>query len=219
MLGNDPRRLMNAPEETMRIALDGRQASIWTAMPGIITAVDFNENTCTVQPAIQGQVQDENGDSVFVDLPLLIHVPIVFPRAGGFALTFPLGAGDEVLVIFSSRCIDSWWQLGGVQRPIELRLHDISDGFAIPGPCSQPKKLSNISTTDAQLRSVDGNTYIGITPSGDIKLKAVNIEIEGDVTVDGDISADEVYASTTPLHTHVHGGVTTGGGSTGGPVP
>jgi hypothetical protein len=98
-----------------------------------------------------------------VNLPLLINVPIVFPASGGFLLTLPLAAGDEVLVVFASRCIDSWWQSGGVGRPMEARMHDLSDGFAIPGPRSQAKLPgAAVSTTKAQLRNNAGTVYLQV---------------------------------------------------------
>lgn len=157
-------------------ALTGFQAGIWTAMPGIIESYDDVENTVTVQPAIQGQVRDKKGKLSWVTLPLLIHVPVCFPRGGGFILTFPIAKDDECLVVFASRCIDAWWQNGGVAPQIELRKHDLSDGFCIPGPTSLPQVPVNISTTDVQLRSNDGQTYIGINPAGLVRVQAEDIE-------------------------------------------
>ena len=69
-------------------------------------------------------------------------MPVVFPGGGGFALTFPVAAGDECLVVFASRCIDAWWQSGGVGEPMEPRMHDLSDGFALIGVRSQPAHVS-----------------------------------------------------------------------------
>lgn len=142
--------------------LDGRQACIWTAMPGIVQSVSLSTMTCEVQPAIQGRIENENGSIEIKALPLLLDVPIVFPSAGGFNLTFPIAADDEVLVVIASRCIDAWWQLGGVQRPMELRMHDLSDGFAIPGPKSQPNVISGISSSKVQLRNDAGTVYFGV---------------------------------------------------------
>lgn len=214
-MATDPRQLLNDSEEAFRIGFEGQQANMWTALPGIITAINFDDNTCSVQPVIQGSVEDENGNVTFVNLPVLIHVPIVFPRAGGFVLTFPMAIGDEVLVVFSSRSIDSWWQSGGIQKPVESRMHDLSDGFAIPGASSVPKAIAGISATDAQLRNESGDTFLSITADGKIKMTApAGVEIEGDLTVTG-----EVTAGIIPLTTHVHGGVTTGGGVTGAPAP
>ncbi len=130
----------------MRSALDGRQVGMWTALPGIIESVDFETMTCVVQPTIQAVVVDENGNESPEDLPTLHDVPIVFPKGGGFLVTMPLAVGDEVLVVFSSRCIDAWFQSGGVQQAMEARMHDLSDGFAIPGPAEFPASSSFSST-------------------------------------------------------------------------
>ncbi|ALD79411.1 Phage-related protein [Citrobacter portucalensis] len=88
-------------------------------------------------------------------------------------LTFPVNPGDECLLVFSDRCIDFWWQNGGVQEAVDPRQHDLSDAFAIVGPQSQTRKISGISTTTAQFRSDDGSTYFEINPdTKKIKLVA-----------------------------------------------
>jgi hypothetical protein len=168
----DPRERINEPEEAQRAALDGRQARIRTAMPGIVTAVDLAKQTLSVQPAIQGQQDFPDGTTESVSLPMLVDVPIVWPRAGGFALTFPIKVGDEVLVVFGDRCIDSWWQSGGQGAPLEPRMHDLSDAFAILAPASQPKaqELPNVSSTSVQLRNLAGTAYVEITEDADINI-------------------------------------------------
>jgi hypothetical protein len=158
----DRAQLLNDSEEALRLAFDGRLATLWTAMPGIVQSVDLATMTLSVQPAIQGQVEGEDGKVASVNLPLLIHVPIQYPMGGGFALTLPVAVGDEVLIIWSARCIDAWWQSGGIQRPMEARMHDISDGFAILGIRSQPNVLENISATKLQLRNEAGTVFFSV---------------------------------------------------------
>lgn len=175
----DRNQLLNDSETAMRLALDGRQSTIWTAMPGIIQSVNLTAMTCEVQPTIQGTVENENGTIESVNLPLLVDVPLVFPGGGGYILTFPLAAGNEVLVVFASRCIDAWWQSGGIQRPMEARMHDLSDGFAIPGPRSQPNRVNSISADSAQLRSNSGTTYFGLTDAGKIEMANATKNLRG----------------------------------------
>ncbi len=158
----DRAALLNDPEEAFRLSFEGKQSCMWTTLPGIVTAVDLVKMTCSVQPAIQGTVTDESGARTAVNLPLLADVPILFPRAGNFILTMPLAANDEVLVVFSSRCIDAWWQSGGVQRPMEARMHDLSDGFAILAPSSQAKLVSSISSNKAVLRNTAGTVFFSV---------------------------------------------------------
>lgn len=171
----------------LRAALKGHQGTIWTATPAIIKSVDATKLTCTAQPATQARVLQTDGKLQDVDLPLLVDVPIMYPRGGGYTFTFPIKEGDECLVVFASRCIDNWWQHGGVQPQFEIRLHDLADGFAFVGPFSQSTKISNVSTTTTQMRSDDGTLYFEIDEPNK-KLRAVS----GTVTVDVDGNTNHV---------------------------
>lgn len=172
----DRRELLNDPEEALRAALDGFRAGLWTAVPGIIQSFNATAQTVEVQPAIKAKLRRPNGDVVSVALPLLVDVPVVFPCGGGFTLTFPITPGDECLVVFSSRCIDAWWQSGGVQEPMEARMHDLSDGFAFVGARSQVRTFE-VDTSNVQLRSDDGENFIEITPAGTVKLEALDVVV------------------------------------------
>ena len=216
----DRRELLNDSETALRLALDGRQSTMWTALPCIVTKVNLTKMTLEAQPAIKGTIETANGVFKSVNLPLLVDVPIVFPSAGGFTITMPIAAGDEVLVIFASRCIDAWWQSGGVQRPMEARMHDLSDGFAIPGPKSQPKVISNISSTGCQIRNNAGTSYVEISADGKIKLVSPSeIQITGNLKVSGDVVAGTSNPLTEiSLLTHTHTSATPGN-PTSPPLP
>ncbi|WGO83132.1 Gp138 family membrane-puncturing spike protein [Arsenophonus apicola] len=142
------------------------------AMPGIVQSFDASKVTCVVQPAIKGVLTDSKGNEQSVNLPLLVDVPVVFPRGGGVTMTFPIKSGDECLVVFADRCIDFWWQNGGIQEAIDPRQHDLSDAFAFIGPQSQAKTISNINENAMQLRSDDGTTYFEVNPTTQ-KMKIV----------------------------------------------
>lgn len=174
----DQRERLNSLDEALSTALDGRQAQIWTTMPGFITAVNGN-GTVNVQPAIMCQVRAPNGTAIWTPLPLLLDCPIVYQRGGGCTFTFPVAKNDECVVSFASRCIDAWWSAGGIQVQSEFRMHDLSDGFAFVGPFSQATLISGISTSSAQLRSNDGSTFIDLNPTS----QKVTITAPGGFTV------------------------------------
>lgn len=161
--------LVNDSEESFRVAFDNLQSNVWTSMPGIIQSINLTKMSCVVQLAIQGTMTDEQGNSQNVNISPLVDCPLVFPSCGDFIITFPLKKGDEVLMHFASRCIDSWWQSGGFSnQPIELRMHDLSDGFATPGPKSIPNVPGSISTTDIEIRNKAGTVYLSLTNGGKI---------------------------------------------------
>lgn len=225
-------------EEVRKSIADGHQATMWTALPCIISS--FNETAITVEcvPSIQGTfVQPEDGTQKFVTMPTLVDVPVVYPRGGGYTMTFPIKKGDECLVVFSSRCIDGWWSSGDTSPPTERRMHDLSDGFAIVGPFSQKTKIANVSTTTAQFRSDDSTVMVELDKDGGIAtVKAptqivldsptVLIKASSQVTVQspavhasGQIISDgDVTAAHISLDSHTHIGVTSGSGSSGPPA-
>ena len=172
----DRKERYSDPQEAMRSALFGAQSRLWTSLPGIVDSFDPARMVCNVQPTITALARRDDGVIDEIQMPLLLDCPVVFPGGGGVTLTFPIAPGDEVLVVFASRCIDSWWQLGGVQGQAELRMHNLSDGFVLPGVRSQPRRLP-VDTTAAQLRSDDGATYIEILPGGKVRIQAEDIEL------------------------------------------
>jgi hypothetical protein len=248
-MGNmDRKERRESLEWVLRSALEGFQADLWTALPGTIESFDPTKMTCVVKPSIQARVRSADGkapvpgaifdkdDWWWVSLPVLGDVPVVFPSGGGFTLTFPLLPGDPVLVVFASRCIDAHWQSGGVQPQAELRMHDLSDGFAIPGHRPLPSVPPSVSESTVQLRSDDGAVIIELTdghvanviaPGGINLTGPVTIEgtltQKGDVTVTGDIAAtgDTTFTGVVQANghhiddTHIHSGVTAGGANSG----
>lgn len=209
----DRNQISNDPEEASRIALEGLQANMWTALPGVVTDVDLEKMTVSVQPTIQGSILNEDGTTTSVNLPLLVDVPICFPSGGGFTITFPVDEGDEVLVVFASRCIDAWWQSGGIQRPMEARMHDLSDGFAIIGPKSQPNVVGSISDSSVQVRNDAGTAYVEIDSTGKVKLVApAEIDITAPlVKITGALTVSSTIVATGGLTAATI--ATSGGGS------
>ena len=72
-------------------------------------------------------------------------------------------------MVFASRCIDAWWQSGGVQDQAEMRMHDLSDGFVSWGAFAA---ALSVNTGATELRSDDGSTFLRLDPASQ-KVKIV----------------------------------------------
>lgn len=227
----------------MLAVLQGWQSQLWTALPGQV--VNYRSNgdfpqTVDVQPTIQARWQLPDGTWEWVTLPLLLDCPVYFPKGGGVSMTFPIKPGDECLVVFSSRCVDTWWQNGGIGVQAELRMHDLSDGFAFVGFSSKPAVVPNISNSAVQIRTDDGTAYIEldatskrvaiITPGNllaqiggttDITSTGAatwnvpaGLQINGNVSIDGTVIATGEGTfnggHTVSQHTHTQGNDTNG---------
>jgi hypothetical protein len=210
----DPRERYHDHTEMQRLNADGTEAGIQTALPGIIQSYNAAAQTVTVQVAIKANVTTTDGKTGAQPLSILTDVPVQFPAGGGHGMTFPISTGDECLLVFASRCIDAWWQQGGVQPQAEKRMHDLSDGFAILGFRSKPRALSNVSTTSTQIRSDDGQTYVdinGAAKSVTLHSVAASILIDGAAGTVG-ISAPNGLVVDAPTSAFT-GGVTAGFGT------
>jgi hypothetical protein len=203
------------------MAFESMISRVWTALPGVIQAVTNNGNTVEVQPAINGRFKELDGTYKAIQMPKLVDVPICWQGGGGATWTFPVAKGDECLVVFASRCIDSWWQNGFVapngqvgadgkpvnlqNSPQEFRLHNLSDGFAIVGVRSKARAFSAFDATTARLRTDDDSCYVEFDPVN----KKVKIVASGGVTINNvtfDSSGNVVSPQTITGQTQVVAG-------------
>lgn len=228
----DRRQNMDDLQVALLAALDGRQAVMWTAVPATVISFDPNARTISAQVTVKALATDRNGDEHWLTLPPLLDCPVFFPGGRGLSLTFPLQVGDEVLVVFASRCIDYWFQRGGVQEQAELRMHDLSDGFCFPAILSAPSALARtpVSLDAAELRNAAGTTKIRLTNSGDVQVvtsAAASVESASlTATVSGvvDVTAAAINLNGVltinglPYLTHRHTGVEAGGDNSGGVI-
>ena len=124
--------------------------NIHVALPAIITEIDYEKQTCKAQAVIREFIDNE-----YVELPEFMDIPFFILSGGDYSITMPIQKDDECLIVFADSCIDSWWQSGGIQNPIEIRNHDLSDCFAIVGFRSQNKKLDDFDSESFQIRRKD----------------------------------------------------------------
>lgn len=129
-------------------------------IPGVIQQYDPKTNTASIQPAIREEIVNEDNTVQYMNLPILVNVPVIFPSCSIGSIKMLLKQGDECLVLFSDLSIDNFWKYANVQNPIEVRRHDLSDGIAIPCVLSQPN-TKPFNGTGIEITS--GDSKISIT--------------------------------------------------------
>jgi hypothetical protein len=214
---------LNVETEMYRRLLDNLEADTHCCKPGIIQSFD-GDGTVTVLLAIKEKVLQADSTVKDVPFPVIVDVPIIMPRAGGFAITMPIAKGDECLVIFGDIGIDWWWQSGGCQNKTQDgRRHDLSDGFAILGPWSKPRNLPAYSATSLKMGKEDGSAYIEITDGGIINMVGVQINRTASASItDASLEINEngvLNMNTVPYLLHGHSAVKSGSDVSGPVVP
>lgn len=125
---------------------------VYTSIPCVIVNVkNIKEQRVDVQPCIK--IISPDGE--YVEHPVILSVPIMFPSTKTSALTFKVTTGDTVLCVFSQRCIDLFKAGGGtIVEPLDLRKFDKRDAVALLGlfpfgeAINNPSKRSFSHNTD-----------------------------------------------------------------------
>ncbi len=144
------------------------KGSIHTGLVAVVSSYDAATQTCEAQPVVKARF--DNGDTFRI--PVIPRIPVMFPSGGGFAITWPLEAGDFVFLSFAERSIDEWKATATQSTtPGDLRRFDLSDAVAYPGVASPRRPL--LSATDdtmvigednplgLQIKIKDGTITIG----------------------------------------------------------
>lgn len=178
--------------------IDTTLAQTFVAFPGIVQSFNASDCTAAVQLAILMQNRDGNNNWANVTpSPVIPKAVVQFPGNKNYIFTFPLQAGDEGLLVFADRCIDSWWQSSGVQPQLDIRQHDLTDAIFIPGIRSVPNVPTNINTSAAEFRTASGNTKIAFSDAN-------GVQITGNVTITGSLTAGYGGVDSVTLQHHTH---------------
>lgn len=172
----------------------------------------YDTSTDTDQQAVRG---------------LLYNVPVHTPSGGGWAMTFPIKAGEPCLLSFSQFGYDHWFvnnadsagiRADGNPQPWTRREFSLADGFAQVGFNNLQTVISNYQENSSEWRNADrtsrialmstgqvqiiaGSTTIQVLPSGDVIIQAPEVTMSGDLQVDGNLNVDGSITSLTSVTT------------------
>lgn len=198
---------MSAFQEAMSSYFDYYFKDLMTAIPAIVVSADrIQESVVAVKPA----VNEVTLDGRVISWPEIVDVPLIFPCSTTSAITFPIGAGDTVLLVFSMRGVDEWKRgSGGMATPQDRRNHSLQDAVAIPGLQVIGRSRNNNSsrTLTHSVNDLSFTHNVGtpteaevrIKPSGQIEVTSPtklivmcpetewigNISLSGDITHSG----------------------------------
>lgn len=108
------------------------------------------------------QASDGTYTPTLVNYPTLIDCPAIILGGGKTALTFPVQAGDQCLILFNDRDLNNWFE-GARSGPVaSARLHSFSDGIALIG-------FQQVTAYDPDHALLtNGNAEIGVGASGSL---------------------------------------------------
>jgi hypothetical protein len=189
-------------------------AELRVAGPGKVLSYDAIKQTADVQPMWMHSERDDEDDSKDTyELPVLKAVPVCWPRGGGYFCSFPLTAGDGVLLVFSDRNIGAWRDSGQLVDSGDERTHTLGGAVAYPGLDTVARAIAGASADHAVLGKEGGSQ---------VHVRAGEIRLGSDAATSfvalSNLVQTALDAIRTMVNAHVHTGVTTGAGSSGPPA-
>jgi len=141
--------------QLIKQAIDNRLLDVHTALIAKVESYDAEKQLSNVSPVLKRHIKTMEGEWVREQLPVLCDVPVLFPRAGGFFISFPIKPGDFVQLIFNEVDIEDWLEessptISCIQR---FTMHG---AVAIPGVYPQAKALLDAHATNLVIGKEQG---------------------------------------------------------------
>jgi hypothetical protein len=175
---------------------EDRNAQNGKQLPCTVSAID----TTVGGAIVEAQAEVSSG----------LTIPkIKIPHVGGEWIRYPVQVGEKGFFISADSSLNQTSGLGGGKANLTQPANLTPLAFMPVGninwtPTPNPNYLVMYGKTGLRLQStVNAETYIELTAGG--------IAIHGDVTITGTVTANGKVIDNT----HTHGGVQTGGGTTG----
>lgn len=183
---------------------------------GTVQSFDASNQTATATINYKKtyfQLDPVSGDyvPVLVDYPILIDCPVICLGGGLGALTFPIKAGDECVVLFNDRDLDTWFQGGSGGAVATPRLHSFSDAMILVGVRSLAKVLTDYDEERSSLKY--GTTRVAV---GETLVLIENEQFQLGTLIQELLS--ELQDLTNQLSVLTVTGVTSGGSPSGPPA-
>lgn len=180
--------------QTLNSAINKLGAEINCVRIGIVQ--EFYPDTLTVKVKIASKrVLNHNPDGtqeVRDYAPIYAKVCFCNPF-----ITNPLKLGDEVILLFNDRELETWFINGQSNTQNHMRMHDLTDAIAIAGIRSLPNMIEILTNA---LHLFYGNSDIQIQDS-QININTTTLNIAGNTAVTGntlqtgDITATNLSAT------------------------
>jgi len=206
--------LPDTTDEFNRMSFVVRSIMAQQATTTLVIVRAVEDGSVDVQP----MVAQVDGAGNAVDHGIIHGLPVWRLQGGSSAVIVEPTVGDIGLAVFASTDISNVKRAKEPTTPGSFRRFDWSDGIYLGGLLNAaPSQFVRMDDEGVTITAAPG---LPVTFNADsVVINADTVSMSGDLTVAGSITSGP--GSTfdgVAFDTHVHSGVTTGGGSSGPPV-
>lgn len=212
---NTPPSANPADDDTLtgmvKIAVSKAMQNMDVMLPVEVVAYDRAKNRATVKHLVQMQATDGQA----YDRANIASVRVYQFGNGAFSMSLPIKPGDRGWILAADRDISLFQQKLEPGTPNTRRMHSFSDGLFMPDAMA----MGDVEAPDGDsvtIQANGGGVVFSMGADGfSIRVGGVSMVIgDAGVTITG---GNVTHEGKNIGATHVHGGVTPGGGNTGVP--
>lgn len=155
--------------ELLRRAIENRLLDLHTQIPAVVDSFNSTAQTVDVIVAVKRAIVTDDEAVRHEEIGVIRDVPVMFPRGGGFCMTWPLVKGDPVRLGFDEVYAGKYRDTGVVpSEPGFVGRFNLSSCVAHPGSGSDAQALQTV-IEDTMVIGFDepGLAQIHITKLGD----------------------------------------------------
>ena len=105
----------------------------------------YSKQRADVLPMVMRPVADEDGGTIYEDLPVIANCPVIFLGGGGYGIHVPLVQGDDCVLVFSEQSYSEWKKTGQVSKPKDLKRFSLRYPFVLAAPVIDAKIWTTLS--------------------------------------------------------------------------
>lgn len=205
-------------EELHEAQMEELKLQLHVAGVGRIQSYNAERQVADVVPQVRHPVPRSDGGYDFEDLPVLVDVPVLWPRMGKWFWAASVEPGDAVELLYDG-CSPGRWRrqaetgrtgldrIHEIQNPEHLTRHGLSNAVAIPGLDTWNRALRHApgqrSPTDADAgitfgSDLDEGLRVSIKGDGSLTVTKGN-DVRIEVTATGTVSLAGAEAATKAL--------------------
>lgn len=196
----------------LKTAVNKAMQNLDVMLPVEVVSYDRATNRATVRHL----VQMVGSDGEVVNRGNVASVRVQQPGNGAFSISLPIQPGDKGWIMAADRDISTFQQGLSESQPNTARMHSFQDGLFMPdamgngdAPAGQGDRVVIGSNDGGAFMSFDGSGFYFNVGGTEWALTAAGFTQTGGTVA---------HNGTDIGDTHIHSGVTPGGGNSGAPV-
>lgn len=178
-----------------------------TSVPVKIVAVHGGGVGAAPTVDVQPLVNQIDGQGNQTPHGIIYGRPCTRNQGGGNAIINDPLVGDIGHLVISDRDISSLTSNEGAQsNPGSFRMHDMADGVYHGAMLNPANPTQYVQFTETGMRTVDKNGNVIVTGPAGINLNGVIIDLDGNITTPGGVTAGFGTGDSVTLQHHKHAG-------------